>query len=86
MRQVVFQAPELGLRFEAVSLGPPYEKSQKISDLIVHAEFVITRLSWQFRSGDLPQNVVRCLHFKRRLKKPALCQRSTSKTFDFDEL
>ena len=42
MRQGVFQAPEVGLLFEEVSLGPPYEKSQKMGDLGVLAEFVIT--------------------------------------------
>ena len=38
MRQGVFQAPEVGLLFEAVCLGPPYEKSQKMGDLGVLAD------------------------------------------------
>ena len=42
MRQGIFQGLEVGLLFEAVSLGPPYEKSQKMGDLGVLAEFVIT--------------------------------------------
>ena len=41
MRQGVFQGLEVGLLFEAVSLGPPYEKSQKMGDLGVSAEFVM---------------------------------------------
>ena len=50
MRQGVFQGLEVGLLFEAVSLGPPFAKSQKMGDLGVLAEFVITRLCRQFRS------------------------------------
>ena len=41
LRQGVFQAPEVGLLFEAVSLGPPFAKSQKMADLGVLVEFVI---------------------------------------------
>ena len=67
MRQGVFQAPEVGLLFEGVSLGPPFAKSQKMADLGVLAEFVIIRLCGHFRSRALAQNVVRCLHFKRIL-------------------
>ena len=54
MRQGVFQGLEVGLLFEAVSLGPPYEKSQKMGDLGVLAEFAITRLCGQFRRRGLP--------------------------------
>ena len=67
MRQGVFQAPEVGLLFEAVSLGPPFAKSQKMGDLGVLAEFVITRLCGQLRRRGLLQNVVQCLHFERIL-------------------
>ena len=67
MRQGDFQGLEVGLLFEAVSLGPPYEKSQKMGDLGVFTEFVITRRCGQSRSHDLLQNVGRCLHFKRML-------------------
>ena len=67
MRQGVFQGLEVGLLFEAVSLGPPFAKSQKMGDLGVLAEFVITRLCRQFRSRGLLQNVVQCLRFKRIL-------------------
>ena len=67
MRQGDFQGLEVGLLFEAVSLGPPYEKSQKMGDLGVFAEFVITRLCRQSRSRGLLQNVVQCLRFKRIL-------------------
>ena len=64
MRPGVFQGLEVGLLFEAVSLGPPYEKSQKMGDLGVSAEFVITRLCGQILSRGLLQNIVRCLHLK----------------------
>ena len=67
MRQGVFQGLEVGLLFEAVSLGPPFAKSQKMGDLGVLAEFAITRLCGQFRRRGLLQNVVQCLYFKRML-------------------
>ena len=67
MRQGDFQGLEVGLLFEAVSLGPPFAKSQKMGDLGVLAEFVITRLCGQSRSRHLLQNVLRCLYFKRIL-------------------
>ena len=47
MRQGAFLAFEVGLLFEAVSLGLMHEKSQKMGDLGVPAEFVITRLCRQ---------------------------------------
>ena len=67
LRQAVFLAAEVGLLFGPVSLGPSFAKSQKMGDLGVLAEFVITRLCGQFRRRGLRQNVVRCLHFKRIL-------------------
>ena len=56
MRQGFFQGLDVGLLFEAVSLGPPYEKSQKMVDLGVLAEFVITRL----RAISEPQFAAKC--------------------------
>ena len=56
MRYGDFLDLEVGLLFEAVSLVPPYEKSQKISDLGVFAAFVITRL----RSVSEPQFAAKC--------------------------
>ena len=46
--QVVFQAPQVGLRFGRFSLGPPYAKSAKMADLGGFARFTITRLCGQF--------------------------------------
>ena len=43
-----FQAPKVDLLFGPVSLGSPLAKSQKMGDLGVFAEFVITRLCGQF--------------------------------------
>ena len=62
-----FQAPEIGLLFETVSPGSPYEKSMKMGDLSVLADIVITRLCGPFRSHGLPQSVVRYLYLKRIL-------------------
>ena len=66
--QVVFQAPQVGLLFR-FSLGPPYAKSAKMTDLGGFARFTITRLCGQFWRRRLRRNVVRCLHFKRILIK-----------------
>ena len=64
-----FQAPKVGLLFGPVSLGPPFAKSQKMGDLGVLAELVITRHYGHFWSCDLHRDVVRFLHFKSLLKK-----------------
>ena len=40
----IFRALSVGLLFGQVSLGPPFAKAQKMGDLGVLAEFVITRL------------------------------------------
>ena len=64
LRRSVFQAPEVGLLFGPVSLGPPFAKSQKTSDLGVLGQVVRTRRCEQFWSRRLRQKVVRCLHFK----------------------
>ena len=64
LRQGVFEAPIVGLLFWAFSLGPPLAKSQKMADLGVLANIVITRLFGHLWSGSLQQNVVLCLHFK----------------------
>ena len=64
LRQGVFQAPIVGLLFWAFSLGPPFAKSQKMADLGVLANIVITRLYGHLWSGSLQQNVVLCLHVK----------------------
>ena len=42
----------------------PLAKSQKMADLGVLANIVITRLYGHLWSGSLQQNVVLCLHFK----------------------
>ena len=67
LRPSVFQAPEVGLLFGPVSLGPPFAKSQKTGDLSVLGQFVRTRRCEQFWSRRLRQKVVRCLHFKHIL-------------------
>ena len=54
-----FQALEVGLLFGQVSLGPPFAKSQKMGDLGVLAEFVITRFCRRFWSRRLRRKVVR---------------------------
>ena len=64
LRQGVFEAPIVGLLFWAFSLGPPLAKSQKMANLGVLANIVITRLYGHLWSGSLQQNVVLCLHFK----------------------
>ena len=64
LRQCVFEDPIVGLLFWAFSLGPPLAKSQKMADLGVFAEFVITRLYGHLRSRSLQQKAVLCLHFK----------------------
>ena len=64
LRQGVFEAPIVGLLFWAFSLGPPLAKSQKMADLGVLANIVITRLYGHLWSGSLQQNVVLCLHVK----------------------
>ena len=64
LRQDVFEAPIFGLLFWAFSLGPPLKKSQKMADLGVLANIVITRLYGHLWSGSLQQNVVLCLHLK----------------------
>ena len=64
LRQGVFEVPIVGLLFWAFSLGPPMAKSQKMADLGVLANIVITRLYGHLWSGSLQQNVVLCLHFK----------------------
>ena len=60
LRQGVFEAPIVGLRFWAFSLGCPLAKSQKMADLGVLANIVITRLYGHLWSGSLQQNVVLC--------------------------
>ena len=67
LRRGVFQAPEVGLLFGPVSLGPPFAKSQKTADLGVLGQFVRTRRCGHFWSRRLRQKVVRCLHFERIL-------------------
>ena len=55
MHQGVFQGLEVGLLFEAVSLGPPYEKSQKMGDLGVSAVFSVldaTSSYWQVKLDE----------------------------------
>ena len=69
LRKGDFQAPKVDLLFKPVSLGPPLAKSQKMGDLGVLAEFVITRLCGHFWSRRLRPKVVRCWHFKRILMK-----------------
>ena len=64
LRQGVFEAPIAGELFWAFSLGPPLAKSQKMADLGVLANIVITRLYGHLWSGSLQQNVALCLHFK----------------------
>ena len=64
LRQGVIEAPIVGLLFGAFSLGPPLATSQKMADLGVLVNIVITRLYGHLWSGSLQQNVVLCLHFK----------------------
>ena len=62
--QGVFEAPIVGLLFWAFSLGPPLTKSQKMADLGLLGNFVITRLYGHLWSRSLQQNVLLWLHFK----------------------
>ena len=64
LRQGVFEALIVGLRFWAFSLGPPLAKSQKMADLDLLGIFVITRLYGNLWSRSLGQNVFLWLHFK----------------------
>ena len=59
-----FLSPFSRLLFWAFSLGPPLAKSQKMADLGVLANFVITWLYGHLWSRSLQQNVALCLHFK----------------------
>ena len=63
-RQGVFEARIVGLLFWAFSLGPPFEKSQKMADLGFLGKFVITRLYGHSWRRSLQQNVPLWLHFK----------------------
>ena len=54
-----FQPFLVGLLFGQVSLGPPFAKSQKMGDLGVLAEFLITRLCGRFWSRRSRRKVVR---------------------------
>ena len=63
LRPVFFKPFEVGLLFGQVSLVPPFAKSQKMGDLGVLAEFVITRLcgrfwSRRFAPKSCPMNVL----------------------------
>ena len=49
----------VGLLFGQVSFGAPFAKSQKMGDLGVLAEFVITRLCGRFWSRRFRRKVVR---------------------------
>ena len=64
LRPGVFKAPIVGLLFWAFSVGSPLAKSQKMADLSVLANIVITRLYGHLWSGSVQQNVVLCLHFR----------------------
>ena len=67
LRRGVFSACEFGLRFGRFSLGPPFEKFQKMADFGVFAKLAIARTCEHFWSRGFWQNVVRWLHFKRML-------------------
>ena len=69
LRKGDVQASKVDLRFGPVSPCPPLANSQKMGDLGVVAEFVITRLCGHFWSRRLRPKIVRCLHFKRILRK-----------------
>ena len=58
-RRSVFQAAEFGLRFEAFSLGPPFEEFQKMADFGVFAKFARTRLCGRLRKRGFRLNVLR---------------------------
>ena len=64
LRQGVFEALIVGLLLKAFTLVPLLAKSQKMADLGVLANFVITRVYGHLWSRSLTQNVVLCLHFK----------------------
>ena len=64
MRQVVFEAPIIGLLFWAFSLGPLLAKSQKMAHLGLLGKFLITRLYGHLWSRSLQENVFWWLHFK----------------------
>ena len=69
LRRGILGAREFDLLFGRFSLGPPYEEFQKMADFGVFAKLDIARSCEHFWSRDLRQNVVRWLHFKRRLIK-----------------
>ena len=62
-----FYALKVGLFFGPVSLGPPFEKSQKMGYLGVLAVFVIVPLRGHLWSRCLRQDIVRGLGFERML-------------------
>ena len=62
-----FQALKVGLFFGPVSLGPPFGKSQKMSDLGVLAAFVVAGLCGHLWTRCLREDVVQYLGFKRIL-------------------
>ena len=64
LRRGVLRACEFGLRFGRFSLGPPFEKFQKMADFGVFAKLAIAWTCEHFWSRGLWQNVVRWLHFK----------------------
>ena len=64
LRQGVFEARIVGLRFLAFSLGPPLAKSQKMAALGLLGKFVITRLYGHLWRRSLQQNVPLWLHFQ----------------------
>ena len=69
MRQGVFEARIVSLRFWAFSLGPPLAKSQKMAALGLLGKFVITRLYGHLWRRSLQQNVPLWLHIKCILNK-----------------
>ena len=64
LRQGVFEARIVDLLFWAFSLGPSLAKSQKMADLGLLGNFVITRLYGHLWRRKLQQNVPLWLHFK----------------------
>ena len=65
----VFDKILISAYFFKVSIVPPFEKSHKMSFLVVRAKFLIIRICGHFWNCLLQQNVVLCLHFKRILIK-----------------
>ena len=63
-RQGGFEARIVGLLFWAFSLGSPFAKSQKMTDLGLLGKFVITRLYGHLWRRKLQQNVSLWLHFR----------------------